>query len=409
MEKDTETTLDSAILEETQAFASSVLATKLPTAIVFHTLENTKKVVKTAKKIGLKSELTELQLEMLLVAAWLHDIGYGYDSLNPVTESVKVAKTYLAEKNYPPEQIQVIIGCIAATKNPQSPKNILEKILCDADVAYLAAKSYQEKTELLRKETALLEDKEITPKEWLVRNLELLQTHQFFTTYGRLKLQDKQVKNSTIISQQLQVMNGKAKPEEYKKLNEPAKNSSGKDKDKPSRGIETMFRTTSHNHLELSAIADNKANIMITVNSISISLVISILIRRLEELPNLVIPTAILTVVCLLTIVFAVLATRPVITMGRFSREDILSKNTNLLFFGNFHKMPLEEYEWGMNQVMKDKDLLYSNLTHDIYYMGRVLGRKYHLLRLCYNIFMFGIILSSFAYFVALVFFPVHR
>jgi hypothetical protein len=253
----------------------------------------------------------------------------------------------------------------------------------------------------------LLEGIDIPEKDWLDRNLKLLKSHQFFTPYGKNKLSIKQEKNYKKTKKQLKILNGESKPGEYKKLTKAKKNSSGKQESKPGRGIETMFRTTSHNHLELGAIADNKANIMITVNSISISLIISILFRRFEELPNLIIPTAILTLVCLLTIVFAVLATRPVITVGKFSREDIMARQTNLLFFGNFHKMPLKEYEWGMKEVMKDSNLLYSNLIHDIYYLGRVLSKKYSLLRICYNIFMYGMVLSILAYAVALVFFPV--
>lgn len=405
MKKDIHPTLDSAILEETQAFASSLLMEKLPAAMMFHNLEHTKKVVKTAKKIGIKSELTEPQLETLLLAAWLHDIGYCYDALNHIPESIKAAKTHLLEKNYSLEQIEVITGCIAATKMPQSPKDILGKILCDADLAHLASKDYEEKTELLRRETSLLEGIEITRKDWLLGNLELLQSHRFYTTYNRIKLQDKQEENYNTTMQQLKAINDGAKLE--KKLHKADKNSSEKVEKGPSRGIETMFRITSHNHLELGAIADNKASIMITINSINLSLIISILFRKFEEYPNLVIPTAILTLVCLLTMVFAVLATRPVILRNKASREDIVVKQTNLLFFGNFYKMPIEEYELEIKQVMKDRDLLYSNIIQDIYYRGQVLGRKYHLLRICYSIFMFGVVISIVAYAIALLFFPV--
>lgn len=177
----------------------------------------------------------------------------------------------------------------------------------------------------------------------------------------------------------------------------------------PARGIETMFRTTSHNHLELSAIADHKANIMISINSINISLIVSLLLHRLEQYPNILLPTAMLTLVSLLSIVFAVLATRPIITSGKFTRKDILEKRTNLLFFGNFHYMPPDEYEWGMKRVMQNSDMLYSNLIHDIYSIGKVLGNKYRMLRICYNIFMYGIILSILTYAIALIYFPVNQ
>lgn len=174
---------------------------------------------------------------------------------------------------------------------------------------------------------------------------------------------------------------------------------------KPTRGIETMFRLTSKNHIELSSIADNKANIMISINSIILSVIVSVLIRKLEEYPHFTIPAVILTVVCLLTIVFAVLATRPNVTKGRFEREDIYNKKTNLLFFGNFHKMSLEDYEWGMSEMLKDAEYLYGSLTKDIYFLGAVLGKKYRLLRISYTIFMFGFVVSVAGFVIAEIFF----
>ncbi|MEM6734735.1 MAG: Pycsar system effector family protein [Bacteroidota bacterium] len=173
----------------------------------------------------------------------------------------------------------------------------------------------------------------------------------------------------------------------------------------PTRGIETMFRTTSKNHMELSAIADNKANIMISINSIILSVLISVLIRKLEEYPHMTIPAILLTLVCLTTIVFAVLATLPNISNGKFDRSDIVNKKTNLLFFGNFHKMSLKEYEWGMKEMLQDADYLYGSMIKDIYFLGIVLGKKYQLLRVSYTIFMFGFVLSILGFIVAELFF----
>ncbi|MEP2025305.1 Pycsar system effector family protein, partial [Reichenbachiella sp.] len=174
---------------------------------------------------------------------------------------------------------------------------------------------------------------------------------------------------------------------------------------KPTRGIETMFRTTSKNHLDLSAMADNKANIMISINSIILSIIVSVLIRKLEEYPHFIIPTLIMTVVCLVTIVLSILATRPNISKGKFTQSDITNKRTNLLFFGNFHKMSLSEYEWGMNELMNDSSYLYGSLIKDIYYLGAVLGKKYKRLRVAYTVFMFGFVVAVLSFIVAEVFF----
>jgi hypothetical protein len=154
-------------------------------------------------------------------------------------------------------------------------------------------------------------------------------------------------------------------------------------------------------------MADSKAHIMISVNSIIISVILSVLVRRLEDYPNMVIPSIIFLTTAVLTVIFSVLATRPNVTSGIFTKADIEKKNANLLFFGNFYKMHLEEYEWGMKQMMTDADFLYSSLTKDVYHLGVVLGHKYKLLRISYNIFMFGLIISVLAFLIAAIFFPV--
>ncbi len=155
-----------------------------------------------------------------------------------------------------------------------------------------------------------------------------------------------------------------------------------------------MFRTTSENHVTLSGMADTKANIMISINTIILSIIVSVLFRKLGEYPHLLVPTLMLVATCLVTIVMAILATRPNVAKGKFTIKDIQDKKANLLFFGNFHNMELKEYEWGMREMMKDYDYLYGSMIKDIYFLGKVLARKYKWLRLSYTIFMFGFVSS---------------
>ena len=189
----------------------------------------------------------------------------------------------------------------------------------------------------------------------------------------------------------------------------PNERASGKNKGSTNRGIitkgiQTMLRLTSENHMRLSEMADNKANILISVNAIIISVILSVLIRKIEVDRHLTIPTLIFLFSSLTTIVIAILATRPKITKGSFTREDILNRKTNLLFFGNFYNTNLDEYKWGMSNMMKDPNYLYGTLVDDIYYLGRVLGRKYKLVRIAYSVFMVGIIISATAFLVAISF-----
>ena len=172
---------------------------------------------------------------------------------------------------------------------------------------------------------------------------------------------------------------------------------------RPEKGIETMFRITSNNHQRLSDMADNKAHIMITANSIIISVMLSILLRKLEDNPTFVIPTLILLAVCVSCMVFSILATRPLIPKGIFTPEQIESQEINLLFFGNFFKMDFETYSNAMQTMMNNRDFLYGSLIRDIYTQGTVLGKKYKHLRAAYSTFMFGIIAAVIAFLIAAV------
>src|SRR5690606_26755491 len=211
-------------------------------------------------------------------------------------------------------------------------------------------------------------------EEWEQFNLQFMESHRYHTHYGQTVLEEGKQKNIERLREAFsrnaeQRANGEFDgdvPADQQSLeieiNRLRQKLQKNKKSKPERGIETVFRTTSHNHIMLSEMADNKANILITINSIILSIVVSVLIRKLEENPSLLIPTVMLVVVCLATTVFAILATRPTVNQGTFTREDIHSRRTNLLFFGNFFGMRIEDYEWGMREMMKDADYLYGSL-----------------------------------------------
>jgi hypothetical protein len=290
---------------------------------------------------------------------------------------------------------------------PQSPLSQVEKIMCDADLYHLGSGDYKKINDLLKQEQEYYFKKEFSKKEWRQRNIEFLETHQYFTDYAQQlqeprkqewirqlrKKQPKEIKHT----EEMEIS-----PYTFDSEPEPMRDTrkgglSRKDKE-AERGIQTIFRTTSNNHIQLSEMADNKANIMISINSIIISIMFSVLLGRLEYFPHLLWPTLMLAVVCTSAIIFAVLATRPSISSGTFTEDDIRSKKTNLLFFGNFHKMELEEYNWAMNELLKDRDYIYGSMIKDIYFLGVVLARKYKFLRISYTIFMYGIVISVIAF-----------
>jgi predicted metal-dependent HD superfamily phosphohydrolase len=406
------------LLARTHAYAESILTERLSSTFLFHNVDHTREVVEACQEIGQHSGLGEKEMETLLIAAWLHDVGYRDGRINHERTSMHIARTFLEEQGVGEKRIEKVLQCIAATEMPQRPQGLLAEVMCDADLYHLATDQYAEKTELLRQEVSLLTGEKVSKRKWLYGNKLFYEKHHYFTEYGRTVLEPRKQANlqkieAAIAEREAEKEAEKAREKEKKekKAEAPEAKEAGegkKEKEKrPERGVETMFRLTSQNHVELSAMADNKANIMITVNSIIVSILVSILIRKFEEFPNLVVPTIILTTVCLVTIVFAVLATRPNVSSGTFTREDILAKRTNLLFFGNFHNVSLQDYEAGVREMMKDSEFLYGSMTRDIYYQGKVLGRKYRLLRISYTVFMFGFVLAVLSFGIAIFFFPV--
>jgi len=172
----------------------------------------------------------------------------------------------------------------------------------------------------------------------------------------------------------------------------------------PARTIETMFRITSTNSQRLSVQADAKAHILISVNTIIISVLFTVIVRKMNEYAAFMIPVIILLLVALATVIFSILATKPGTPRGVFSHTDVKQHKVNLLFFGNFFKMDFDQYCKSMLEVMNDRQFLYINLLRNLHEHGVVLGKKYRLLKIAYNVFMYGLSLSVIAFLVAAVY-----
>ena len=385
----------SEIIVKTEAFAVELLSTELDPKYLYHNLKHTQRVVKSTKELIEANSLDIKEKEVLLLTAWLHDTGYTVGHELHESNSCKIAKEFLEKQGYDAEGIKQVQACIMATQMIYEPKNLSEQIIRDADASHFAQKSYLETCELLREELSLLGIANYSVKEWMEENIKMFITnHQYYTDYAKANWQDKKDKNLTALEKELKKEKQIAKKEQLK-----AKYKN----ENPDRGIQTLFRVTLKNHITLSDIADTKANILLSVNAIIISVVLSNLIPKLDNPSNtyLIYPTLIFLFFTVTSMVMAVVATRPNVGGGKFSKEDVANKKVNLLFFGNFHKMKLEEYELALQELVKDKDYIYSSLTKDLYFLGLVLHRKYKILRWTYSIFMVGIIVSVLAFAIA--------
>ncbi|HEY0244246.1 MAG TPA: Pycsar system effector family protein [Mucilaginibacter sp.] len=394
------------LLEEIKQYVLNYFEVHHDPELIYHDVKHTKDVVTTATRLANHYQLNDEDFFIVIAAAWFHDTGYYTDKKDHETKSAELAVNYLNGLKIDATVIEKVRGCIMATRMPQKPTGLLQEILCDADLYHLGTDDFEDKSKLIRKEVETVKHIDIDKQQWRKKTLELMESHHYFTDYAQLLLNDQYQKNLRKLKNKVEA-NEEGVVKQDVKLIEPGEKTAPiiKEKksksDRPEKGIETMFRITSGNNQRLSDMADKKAHILITVNSIILSAIISLVLKKLDENAFLAIPSFLLLSVSLLSMIFSILATRPSIPKGIFTQQDIDNKTVNLLFFGNFYKMGLEDYTNGMIKVMNDTDFLYGTLIKDVYSQGVVLGRKYLLLRVAYNVFMFGLILAVLAFIVS--------
>ncbi len=387
------------LIKKADKFVLNLFKEKLPNTYIYHNYNHTKRVVKSTKEIIENSEINVKEGEVLLLSAWLHDTGYTVKFEGHEEESVKIAEQFLKDNDVDNETIEMISKCIMATKFETTPKTKLEKIIRDADCSHIAKDYFDEASELLRQELQLLNIHNYSTEEWLAENVTLFtDKHQYFTEYASKQWKEGKDNNlAEILEKQTKKVQKLKKEETKARLKAEYKNNN------PERSIQSLFRVTLRNHIKLSDIADTKANILLSVNAIIISLALANIIPKLDAVTNkhLLIPTLILVIFSVASIILSIMSTRPNVTTGEFTKEQVESRDVNLLFFGNFHKMPFDQFKWGINEIIKDKDYVYESLMLDLFLLGKVLHRKYMLLRLTYTVFMVGIIASVLSFVVA--------
>ncbi len=412
--------MEERILQEARAYIRTLFEEKGREGLTYHDIAHTEYVAGQARLIGQHSGLNPGELNLVETAAWFHDSGFIIQSEDHESESKNLARNFLGEKGVSGDLIEKVTGCIEATRMPQDPgDNLLAKVLCDADMAYLSEEFYIQRTNLLRKEWNHESEQKLSRKEYYEETIELFGNHRYFTTYARSTFSPGKEKNLQLLHSLLEEKNKEVNEKEKKKAKKRKKHKADRskeemkkmmrkmDKDKmPGRGVESMFRLTARNQINLSSIADNKANILISINTIVLTVLLSIGIGKISDYPVITIPAIFFISTCLITIIFAILSTRPKISSGKFSKEDIHQKRINLLFFGNFYNMEMDEYEWAVKEMMDDQDYLYSSMIRDQYSLGKVIANKYRLLRIAYTIFMIGLIVSSLLFAVFILFVP---
>ncbi|MEZ4985985.1 MAG: DUF5706 domain-containing protein [Saprospiraceae bacterium] len=367
------------LLNEAEIYVRELLQAGLQPDHFYHNLPHTQLVVDATRLLTVRHNLPAADAEALELAAWFHDTGFTqqYEQNEPL--GAAIAADFLASKGYPADRIELVKRVILATTVAHSPVDVLEKIIKDADLSNIGRADYLAILSGLRHEWEVFREEKYSDTDWYQLNYDFLKSHQYHTaiaqeTYG---LQHKQ--NTKTLKKLCQAKQPAQKP--AVSIAE-------------SKSAQMMFKTALRNHMDLSNLADNKANIMLSVNALIITIAVPMAASYVNTKPHLMAPVIILLLTCLCSMIFATLATRPMAMTGYTKKEDVKAGRANLFFFGNFYRMGLQEYEEGIDLAIAKNSNLDAAIKRDLFFLGKSLGRKYDQLRICYNLFISGVVLS---------------
>ena len=156
------------------------LQNELSADYTYHNFLHTLDVMNITKEICLQEKISEDDQLALYTAALYHDTGYLKGPHNHEQASCEIAKETLPKFGYPQDQIEKICHLIMATKIPRNPSNLLEKIICDADLDYLGRDDYSKIADQFKQEI-LLSGKSIEAEEWKNLQINFFNNHRFYT------------------------------------------------------------------------------------------------------------------------------------------------------------------------------------------------------------------------------------
>ncbi len=379
--------MQNQIIQKSALFIKQLFKEKLSADFLFHNLAHTESVVHFSTLIGTQQNLSVDDLEVLNLAAWFHDTGYTELYQGHEDGSCRIARSFLEKQDYPEHKIKKVIECIDATRTSYLPKTKLQKIIKDADLSNLGMEACVDLSYKLRHEWEVICGNSFSDTEWLQNNLIFFNEHKFFTPEAKEMWKDGKKKNL----------------KRMKALIKLAKEKEAREKT-PIEGSKTtqmMFKTSLRNHIDLTGIADNKANMMLSINALIITIAMPLLAANIQGNRYLLLPSGILLLTCILSVIFATLATRPIKMIGNINMESLQKGNSNIFFFGNFYEMTLDQYRNAVNIVVKSETILEKSIVNDLYFLGKALGKKYSMLRTCYLIFMIGMTATVVAFVVS--------
>jgi len=362
--------------------------------LVFHNFGRARALVDACREVADGAKLDDGDLPSVLLAAWFHDTGYAVGPEGNRKQSAELARAFLAEQRQSQQLADEVAAAIEASDSP-SPDKPVQEVLHDALLLPIAGKNYVELAEQFRLERQRRNGEVHSDVEWTKICIAFLDSHQFRTRNAQIEYSAGRAGNLVRLHKRLREQLDEAADEDAQQ----ARVTKGIGKT-----VENIFDSITRNQIRLFQIADRRTSTMIHVNAIMITIVVGLLLRRLEEQRYLLVPTLVLLTVNLVTILISIYSMR----LGRSSLRRILGADAlvhdeNLLMFSNDTPWTLEDYRGRMNRLASNWTALQQTLVEDMYFIRKLLLERTKALKVSYDVFIAGLAISLLAFAIAII------
>lgn len=163
--------------------ALEILHTKLPDDLTYHGLAHTLDVLDVCNQYIRREKVNSYDAKLLRIGALLHDIGFIKSNIDHETRGVEIAKKLMTEFNFSQKDFNTVKGLIMATRIPQTPKNHLEEIICDADLDYLGRSDFYRISNELYMELRVYAEMN-DENTWNKAQIKFLNAHKYHTDFA---------------------------------------------------------------------------------------------------------------------------------------------------------------------------------------------------------------------------------
>lgn len=354
------------------------------------------------------------ELHALILSIYFYCVGFYMEHKNSIENSIAILNNFSKKVNLDNDIFEHIQACLMAFLDDKNHTPFSKKFK-EIIWIYPLINNFEECMLLKRGELQLVQERIFTTEEYLDFQLQYLLAHKFwelsflqelFTSKKALLIANLLERKRILLID----IEGKI-PKRTKDLFLENPNLSIYEQLEqnsiPNKGLQTFWRTVYPMQVQLSSIADNKANMMISINSIVLTLILasfSIGLANISEISAAyyTIPMICLILTALSSLLIAVLSVLPKFTNTSTSLQKEEKTLKNIIFFGNFVQISAEQYAKEMQKLFENTDVFYNSWSKELYNLGIVLSFKYRLLRISYGIFFIGLMISALSFFIAL-------